>query len=88
MSNGIWVGEEPTITLENYKDIMPYTDKDNLVEETLTVLDNKKIETIRSIFKSEEEIDKLKQNILSLKQRVKSINEISETIFNQRSSIK
>lgn len=85
MSNGIWVGEEPTITLENYKDIMPYTDKDNLVEETLTVLDNKKIETIRSIFKSEEEIDKLKQNILSLKQRVKSINEISETIFNQRS---
>ena len=85
MSNGIWVGEEPTITLENYKDIMTYTDKDNLVEETLTVLDNKKIETIRSIFKSEEEIDKLKQNILSLKQRVKSINEISETIFNQRS---
>ena len=50
MKTRIWVGEEPNVTIENYKDIFAYKDKDNLVIETLDILSDSKIETIKSIF--------------------------------------
>ena len=84
MNTEIWVGEEPNVTIENYKDIIAYKDKDNLVIETLDILSDSKIETIKSIFELESEINTIKNNLRSLRQRLKSINELSETIFNER----
>ena len=84
MSKSIWVGEEHKITLENYQDIAPYTTKDNYIAETLNVLDNNKIETIKNIFKLEKEINKNKQDLSSLKEKLKVIDDLSKVIFNER----